>query len=72
MGPKMYFSILPEETKYSVKVKNLMEGKGNWTCVKEVLWWPIDTEAGMVGLPEGKHLELLQLLSIPATQRHMG
>ena len=29
-------------------------------------------KAGTVALPEQKHLELLQLLAIPATQRQMG
>ena len=34
--------------------------------------WIIKTEAGTVALPEQKHLELLQLLSIPAMQRRIG
>ena len=46
-----------------------MAGKGYWTYKKEVLGWQIDTEAGMVALPDQKHLELLQLLAILATHR---
>ena len=36
-----------------------------------MLGWQIDTEAGTVDLPEQKHLELLQLLAILATQLRM-
>ena len=49
-----------------------MAGEGDWICKKEVLGWPIGTEAGTVTLPELKHLELLQLLAIPATQLRVG
>ena len=62
---------LPGETKYSLSVKNMMSGEGDWTCKKEVFGWQINTEADTVALPEQKHLELLQLLAIPATQRWM-
>ena len=62
---------LPGETKDSVSVKKLMAGEGDWTCKKEVLGWLINTEAGTVALPEQKHLEFLQLLTILATQRRM-
>ena len=37
-----------------------------------MLGWQINTEAGKVALPEQKHLDLLQQLAIPATQRRMG
>ena len=40
--------------------------------MKEVLGWLIDMKVGMVDLPEQKHLEILQLLSIPSMQLHMG
>ena len=69
---KWIFLSLPGETKYSVSIKRLMAGKGNWTCKKEVLGWRIYTEVGTVALPEQKHLELLQMLAIPSTQRRMG
>ena len=36
-----------------------------------MLGWQIDMEAGTVDLPEPKHLELLQLLAILATQLQM-
>ena len=48
-----------------------MMGKGDWTCDKEFLRWLINTEAGTVAFAEQKHLELLQLLAIPATQHWM-
>ena len=48
-----------------------MAGEGDWTCMKDVLGWLIYTEAGMVDLLERKNLELLKLLSIPATKRRM-
>ena len=46
------FLSLPGETKDSVRENNLWSGEGNWTCVKEVLGWMIDIEAGTVSLPE--------------------
>ena len=49
-----------------------MASQGDWTYEKEVLGWLIDTERGTVALPELKHLELLQLLSITATKRRIG
>ena len=49
-----------------------MAGEGNWTCVKGVLGWILDTEAGKVNLPERKLEELLTLVYIPATQRRVG
>ena len=49
-----------------------MASQGDWTYEKEVLGWLIDTETGTVALPELKHLELLQLLSITAMQGRIG
>ena len=49
---KCIFTSLPRKTKNSIRVKNLMAGKGDWICVKEVLRWMIDTKAGTVALPE--------------------
>ena len=48
-----------------------MAGEGDWTCIKEVLGWILDTEAGTVTPPERKLEELLTLVDIPATQRRM-
>ena len=53
-------------------MKKLKAGEGDWTCVKEVLGWKIDTEAGTVALPERKIQYLNQLLSISATQQRIG
>ena len=69
---KWLFPSLPGELKDSVSVKNLVAGEGDCTCVKEVLRWILDTEAGKVTLPERKLKELLTLVGIPATQRRMG
>ena len=54
-----------------MSVKNILAGEGGWTCVKEVLGWILDTEAGTVTLPEGELKELLTLVDIPATQCKM-
>ena len=54
-----------------MSVKNLMEREGDWTCIKEVLGWTIDTEAGTVALLERKLWELLVFV-VPVTQRRMG
>ena len=69
---KWLFPSLPGELKDSVSVKKLVAGEGDWTCVKEVLGWILDTEAGTFTLPERKLEELLTLVGIPATQRRMG
>ena len=54
-----------------MSVKNLLEGDGDWTYVKEVLGWTLDTEAGTVTLLERKLQELLTLVDILETQRWM-
>ena len=40
---KWLFSSLPRELKDLVSVKKLVAGEGDWTCVKEVLGWILDT-----------------------------
>ena len=69
---KWLFPSLPGEAKDLVSVKKLLAGEGDWECVKEVLGWTINTEAGMVSLPEQKLQELRNLLDIPTSQRRMG
>ena len=69
---KWLFPSLPGDLKDSVSVKKLVAVEGDWTCVKEVLGWILDTEAGTVTLPERKLEELLPLVNIPPTQRRMG
>ena len=54
-----------------MSVKNFRAGEGDWTCVKEILGWILDTEAWKVNLPERKLEELLNLVDIPDTQRRM-
>ena len=49
-----------------------MAGEGDWECVREVLGWTINSEAGTVVLPERKLQELQDLLEIPTSQRRMG
>ena len=60
------------ETKDFVSVKKLMADKGDWACEKDIFGWLINTEVVTVALTEQKHLELLQLIVIPVTQRRMG
>ena len=50
-----------------VSVKNLVVGEGDWTCVKEVLGWILNTVAGTVTLSERKLEELLTMVGIPTT-----
>ena len=45
---------LPGKSKDLVLVKKLLDGEGDWECVKEVLGWIIDNEAGTVALLEHK------------------
>ena len=62
---------LPGEINDSVSVKKLVAGEGDWTCLKEVLGWILNTEAGTVILPERKLKDLLTLVDIPPTQHRM-
>ena len=55
-----------------VSVKKLVAGEGDWTCVKEVLGWILDIEAGSVTLPDKNLEEFLTLADIPVTHRRMG
>ena len=48
--------------------KKLVLGEGDWNCVKEVLGWILNTEAGIVTLPERKLRELLNLVDMPTTK----
>ena len=69
---KLLFPSLPVEYKYLVSVKKLLVGESDWTCVKEVLGWTIDMEAGTVSPPLRNLWELLTLVDLPATQRRIG
>ena len=42
---------LPGEAKDLVSVKKILAREGDWECVKEVLGWIINTEAGTLALP---------------------
>ena len=55
-----------------MSVKKLLAREGDWECIKEVLGWIINTEAGTVSLLEHKLEELWDLLNIPISQRRMG
>ena len=69
---KWIFQSLPGELKESVIVKEIVAREGGWTCVKEVLGWILDIEAGTFTLLERNLEELLTLVGIPATKRRMG
>ena len=64
--------LLPGEAKDLVSIKKFLEGEGECKCVKEVLWWIIETEATTVALPDRKLQVLQNLLVIQTTQRRMG
>ena len=53
-------------------MKNIWEVDGDWTCVKEVQGWTINTESVIVALPKQKLPKLIQLLAIPAMQFRIG
>ena len=55
-----------------MSTKKLLEGEGNWTCVKKVLGWMVVTKLGTVALPERKLWKLLTLVDIPETQCRIG
>ena len=47
-----------------MSVKKLVAGEGEWTCVKEVLGWILDTEARTVTILERKLEEFLTLVNL--------
>ena len=49
---KWLFPSLPGELKDLARMKKLLAGEGNWTCVKDILGWILDTEAVRVNLLE--------------------
>ena len=55
-----------------MSVKKLLAGEEDRTCLKEIIGWILDTEAGMLTLQERKINKILPLVDIPATQRRMG
>ena len=69
---KWILPLLMGESKYLVGIKKLLTEEGDWTCIKEVLGWNIETEGGSVALLERKLQEILTLVDILATQRRMG
>ena len=69
---KQLFPSLLGDLKDSARVKNILAGEGDWTCVKEVLGCTLDTKTGTVNLPDKKLEELLTLVDIPGTQCRMG
>ena len=68
---KWIFPLLPGKAKDLVSNKKLLAGEVDWECMKEVLCWIVDTEAGRVSLPERNIKELYDLLDIPTYQRRM-
>ena len=52
--------------------KKIMAGEGDWECVKEVLGWIIDTEAGKIALLDYKLQELRYLLNTLISKWRMG
>ena len=69
---KWIFPSFPGKLKDSIIMKKPQTGEGNWTCVKEFMWWTIDMEAGTATLLERKSQEFLKLLAIPFTQLRIG
>ena len=64
--PSSGSAVITGGAKESVSVKKLLAREGYWTCVKKVLGWILDTEAGTITLPERNLEELLTLVDIPA------
>ena len=52
--------------------KKILDKEGDWECIKEVLVWIIDIEAGMVALPERNLQAFRDLQDILTYQRRMG
>ena len=55
-----------------MSTKKLLVGEGDWTCIKEVLGWIIDTKSGTVALLDPKLQELQDLPAILTTKQRMG
>ena len=59
------------ETKDSVSLKKALAGDGDWSQVKEILGWIIDTRLSTLRLSPKRVSDLLQQLDIPSSQRKM-
>ena len=68
---KYIFPSLPDEVKDSVILKKALAGYGDWARVKEILGWLINTHRGTLSLSSKQRLNILSLLEIPTTQRHI-
>ena len=53
-------------------MKKLVAGEGDWTCVKDVPGWILDTEAETDTLSKSNTKEIPTLVNILATYRRMG
>ena len=62
---------LPDEVNDSATLKKMLDVDGNWARVKEILFWVIDTHWGTLSMFSKLGLELLYLLEIPTTHRHI-
>ena len=62
---------LPDEVKDSATLKKMLDVDGDWARVKEILVWVIDTHWGTLSMFSKLGLELLYLLEIPTTHRHI-
>ena len=57
--------------KDSATLKKMLDVDGDWARVKEILVWVIDTHWGTLSMFSKLGLELLYLLEIPTTHRHI-
>ena len=63
---------LPGELKDSVSIKKALAGDGNWSLIKEILGWVLNTTSGTLHLSDKRRRDLKKLLTIPHTQLRLS
>ena len=58
--------------KGSASLEKALAGDRDWDMVKDIPGWVIDTHRGTISLSSKQRLEILSLLAIHLTQRHIS
>ena len=66
------YSSLSHDLKDSVSLKKALMGDGDWSHIKEIIGWVINTKMGTFSLSPNILADLQALLAISATQRRLS
>ena len=65
---KRIFPSLPSELKDSVSLKKVLAGNGNWSYLKELQSWVVNTVDSTLRLSAMRRAELFSLMDMTQTQ----